>query len=672
MIIDKSDVLSVTIPNNVGNVIFDGNGRSITYVDSNGDVVTSGRISNGLFNTENNVHYEDITIKNLTIVGGQTSNDGGFICSSNFGDSSTSNILISRCNVSGIISGENSGGIVGSNFGASATGTLDITDCFSTGEISGTGSGGIVGSFYGIDATGTFKIEKCYSLGKIGGTDSGGIVGSHFSRNSSGIMTVEKCYSIGEINGTASGGIVGSYFGDSSTGNLTIKECYSNGEISGVSSGGITGNYFGYNLPTNNTLNIVDVYSTGIVSGEKSGGILGDNFGYNADGAMVYENFYSSGDVSGNTSNGISGENGGVNIGINGQFSFKNIYMASGNYNNIANDTKTAISSKKIDFVQNLDATIWNRSSNNSELPELYFQAESHNIMFLHELFPKTGNSLIDVKTVASTGLHDTTTYTLQKDLIINTDNLSAALIPENVGNVIFDGNNHSVTYVDSNGNETTDLVTNGLFQTSEGLNFLIMIKNISVRGGQLADTCGFICSPFFGKSNSGNGIYIMDCSSTGLISGINSGGIVGGAFGMEASCSLIISNCYSSGNITSANSGGIAGAYCGSALVGSISIIDCYSNGSIQSENSGGIVGSYCGEKIVQSATLVISRSHSSGDISASGAGGITGSNFGDNSSQGCILLVNNCYSEGIINASDSGGIMGVIVQVIHPVLCL
>ena len=61
----------------------------------------------------------------------------------------------------------------------------------------------------------------------------------------------------------------------------------------------------------------------------------------------------------------------------------------------------------------------------------------------------------------------------------------------------------------------------------------LIMIKNISVRGGQLADTCGFICSPFFGKSNSGNGIYIMDCSSTGLISGINSGGIVGGAFGM-------------------------------------------------------------------------------------------------------------------------------------------
>ena len=177
---DELSFSEANIPHGVNNIIFDGDGHTVTYDD--------GVTSNGLFKTTNGASY-DITIKNLGVIDGITATNAGFICATEFGRGSSGIIVIENCYSTGAISGGYSGGISGRYFGTGSQGTLSVENCYSTGEISGDNSGGISGSEFGTFSYGTLSIENCYSTGAISGDNSGGISGRYFGLESQGTST---------------------------------------------------------------------------------------------------------------------------------------------------------------------------------------------------------------------------------------------------------------------------------------------------------------------------------------------------------------------------------------------------------------------------------------------------------------------------------------------------
>ena len=119
-------------------------------------------------------------------------------------------------------------------------------------------------------------------------------------------------------------------------------------------------------------------------------------------------------------------------------------------------------------------------------------------------LFPDDTTNLVNVFYNEST---ETTMYTLLYDLEISTDSLEAVEIPTDNGNIVFDGNGKTITYVDEDGNETTNLRSNGIFKTSDtGVTYTILIQSLHVKGGRTNDDSGFICSSYFGTSLSSSG----------------------------------------------------------------------------------------------------------------------------------------------------------------------
>ena len=127
------------------------------------------------------------------------------------------------------------------------------------------------------------------------------------------------------------------------------------------------------------------------------------------------------------------------------------------------------------------------------------------------------------------------------------------------------------------------------------------LIKNIGVEttpGTSLTTNSGYISGGF-------NRAEIRNCYSTGVISGIGTGGIVGiGSYGN-------ISNCFSTGDISDINSGGIA-SYTYDGIIS-----NCFSTGDISGTNSGGIVG-------YGAYSTDIQNCYSSGNISGTGAAAI------------------------------------------------
>ena len=284
-------------------------------------------------------------------------------------------------------------------------------------------------------------------------------------------------------------------------------------------------------------------------------------------------------------------------------------------------------------------------------------------ISILDDLFPESSSEIVQVSTGGGT-----TTYTLLTDLLIYEDNLTPAIVPNDVDNVIFNGDSHTVKYVKANGNVTTSITTNGLFSTqvinSVGPSYDITIENIGVKGGTTNQGKGFICNSNFAKKASSS-ITISNCHSSGNVSGDDSGGITGNQFGHEANSDskLYVLNCYSSGNISGLYSGGIVGSDFGLKLNGTVTISECYSSGQISGLYSGGIVGSDFGLKL--NGTVTISECYSSGQISGSRAGGIIGYQFGHQAKSGSKLYVEKCYSTGLISAQLGGGIAGAHVGV-------
>jgi len=193
--------------------IFDGNNHTI-------DVTSLSMY--GLFTSEGSSIESSCIIKNLGVLNGETTINGGFVMRPY-----QSFFIIENCYSTGEISGGDggagSGGIAGSVSGA--YGQCVIKKCYSTGNISGRDCGGIVADYVG-EHNGMCIIENCYSRGNITGEEAGGIVGGIASGNgTNGTCIVTNCYSSGTIAGTNAGGIVG--MNEAIPGVCTVTNCFS-------------------------------------------------------------------------------------------------------------------------------------------------------------------------------------------------------------------------------------------------------------------------------------------------------------------------------------------------------------------------------------------------------------------------------------------------------------
>jgi uncharacterized protein YjdB len=196
--------------------------------------------------------------------------------------------------------------------------------------------------------------------------------------------------------------------------------------------------------------------------------------------------------------------------------------------------------------------------------------------------------------------------------------------------NVIIDGSGYTV---DINGVVSYP----GLVKNEVYLNTSVQNINIITHGSStLSSGGGWIGQINYTTGGDLTNNFIQNCSSTGPISTVGSGGIVGSFSGQNANTVLTIKNCYSTGVISGERAGGIAGRSCGQNGA-KVSVINCYSTGAISGNNNGGV--------------------GKAGGIYGSGAGG-TGS---------CEAI--NCYSTGSIStilnsANFCGGIYGAYNQ--------
>ncbi len=162
---------------------------------------------------------------------------------------------------------------------------------------------------------------------------------------------------------------------------------------------------------------------------------------------------------------------------------------------------------------------------------------------------------------------------------------------------------------------------------------------------GNILEYQGGIVGSLAGKSGS---ITILNCYSSGEISGIFAGGIIGSGGGQDSG-TCIITNCFSTGSISGANTGGICGPFAGFSS-GNCTISSCYSTGIISGENASGIAGYGAGD----SGVCTISYCYSTGTMSGNYTGGICGYSAGVNGS----CTITKCYSLGNIIGFESGGI--------------
>ena len=287
------------------NQTFEGNGHTVN--------ITGLTDWSGLFGVAHSSNggpssLEDAPeIRNVHIVGGETSGKGGFIvqaeqnhfivkgCSSSgvirslqntsyfagggiCGQRCSGDILITHCRSSGEIQGARAGGIAGRELGIHGNGnTININHCYSTGDINGQFAGGICGAgagegsnAYGGKEGGLF-ITHSYSTGKISGESSGGICGPNAARNN-GTVTIEQCFSEGAICGSRSGGITGTRTAWGG-GIVSILNCYSRGDMTGsTAAGGICGRVTG---GCGGTVILTNVYASGSIKDKDAGGLIG-------------------------------------------------------------------------------------------------------------------------------------------------------------------------------------------------------------------------------------------------------------------------------------------------------------------------------------------------------------------------------------------------------------
>ena len=268
--------VSGRVDGNVGGIVGENNGGTVTNCTFSGSVSGSGNVG-GIVGANNGGSVTNCTFVSGGVSGGIATNVGGIVGvnSGSVTDCTfSSGSLSGNGNVGGIVgqnnssvtdcsnnggfsisgSGNNFGGVVGNNSGT-------VENCSNSGSFSvpappNTASGnlgGIVGQNSGAGA----RITSCYNTGDllyysdpfprgpfISG-NLGGVVGSN-----SGNSSVTNSYSTGNIgsdnNNTPASGTFGGVVG-SNSGNSSVTNCYNSGKF-GNSINGTFGGVVGQNL----------------------------------------------------------------------------------------------------------------------------------------------------------------------------------------------------------------------------------------------------------------------------------------------------------------------------------------------------------------------------------------------------------------------------------------
>jgi hypothetical protein len=253
----------------------------------------------------------------------------------------------------------------------------------------------------------------------------------------------------------------------------------------------------------------------------------------------------------------------------------------------------------------------WILESDGANIKDQYFTNNINN--WNHVLATGYTGSAV-TSNISSDIVYNAGLYTLQNNITIDND----AYYIEISGNEVFDGQGYKITVTsnaiaglfafinaDSSANMGTVKnlsveINSGSALTSSGglivrqLQRYFRIVNCDSSGTISGTFSGGICGQNAASSNGSttNGYFEIErCFSTGTISASSGGGITG----LYARNGLI-KKCYSTGNISGANSGGICGNAAG--YFGVIDVIDCYASGIIDSNNGqGGICGAAPGQ---------------------------------------------------------------------------
>jgi len=619
-----------TIPASVANdgyfiinsayITIDGGGHTLTVAYTGG---YDGLVQNG---TSGGNGKNNVTIKNIKVATTSSSvilaTNGGWIGRSYYGRAGTSN-TIDNCSSSGTISGQYSGGIVGIYAGYNS-GQVTVTNCSSSGLISGSNSGGILGYRAGY-TSGQVTVTNCSSSGTISGTESGGIIGANAGQIS-GQVTVTNCFSSGLISGNFSGGISALRFGYNTNQLCKIENCYSTGIMTGFSSGGICGGLVGYsnNISYTPQIQITNCFYWGSFN-STSGGICGGASNvYTNTPSVTISNCYilQSGSM--------------VSPFLTIPITLVNTYIASGNWSDSsASSSLTGLS------------TVWSSTSPNTPYVLVSNPTPSSSFPVNKIISSSTSLSTTDLQTLSNWPIMINGGTSTSNPVVVTIT--GDATLTDIQCFFIMNGN-----YVTIKGGDKTMKITAtgypGLVRTVGYSDTTISNINVDGTGATQLDRSGWIGQEGFGSGTTNN--KIENCSSSGTISGTQSGGIVGIYAGYNSG-QVTVTNCSSSGTISGTQSGGILGYQAGYKS-DQVTVTNCSSSGIISGLASGGIVGYNAGNT---SGQVTVTNCSSSGIISGIASGGIVGSNAGYNSGQ---VTVTNCSSSGTISGQYSGGIVG------------
>ena len=555
--------------------------------------------------------------------------------------------IATNCYSTGEISGNYAGGIFGSN-----ALTATATNCYSTGRISGSNAGGIFGGYGGFLSGSNANAINCYTTGQISGSGAGGIFGSNAAVNS-GSATATNCYTSG------AGNIVRGIFG-SNPGSTTATNCYS--EANNGSSG----------WKTTNTTNILQNIDTTPITNPIWLNVKSDSpfLLYGTSSHYYNTNFYT-------TSSATITPNSYTNLNLVTTIAGNFFYIIPINNVTINSSSGQMTSSVKGDYtvyvisgnltgstIYGYNTIVFNLSVNSTTINAsgiIYIQQNINDIFYDSEpsFLNPTKITWNDTST-GGCGVSTSTTLIVKLTTPINIQNVSnvspqSIFFVCNTPYITFDGNYNNtdcIVYVD---NKSTLVVYAGFIQNGNNngnaqSNIVVQnIKIVSVNNnstlfyGTNNNGGGWICQSYFGNGN--NSCFVQYCSSNAPIKTNNQGG-GGGILGYK--CSANVLNCYSTGDISGLYSGGIFGNYAGNS--GSASVANCYSMGEISGYYAGGIFGSSAG----QSGLATVTNCYSIGEISGYYAGGIFGSYAGTSGS----AISDSSYSVGLISGTSAGGI--------------
>jgi hypothetical protein len=336
-------------------------------------------------------------------------------------------------------------------------------------------------------------------------------------------------------------------------------------------------------------------------------------------------------------------------------------------YYDLIEKTTSAIVSASNDETGNLKyGGNWVLENTNTNIESIYFNEKIQNYQY------KLATTTISTSTTIKQNDIDSYTFpvtinggtsssqvviTFGENLTINSTQRTSGYFIIGSEYITINGDSKTVTIEDVP--KYPGLIQNGTSSINAYSN--ITIENIGILSNiitTLSENGGWLCQSYFGRKLSTGTLTIVNCYSTGIMSGIYGGSICGQYYGYQASGgTLTIQNCYSTGEINIDGGGGICGGNYGNQASGGIFIIEnCYSTGTISGPYCGGIVG---GAYAFQSSgvTFTIQNCYSTGAISGPYCGGIGGDLYG-NTTQGKIII-SNCYSIGNIS-NNSGGIIG------------